>query len=112
MWAMTNKIKDNILNINRWYLSIMATISSALLGLVLYFVVKLTDKIDYSYKFNVVQEQINVAVQNDFNMIDERFKEINHDITKQDTRQDIISERLYSVEALLRYKPQQTSINN
>jgi hypothetical protein len=79
----------------------LLTITSTAVSFGVYFLVKLNDKIDYSYRANVMQEFKNDEIEGE--IMEMKKKDI-----ELDTRQDIVSERLYTVEALVKYR----SINN
>lgn len=76
----------------------LLTITTTAVSFGVYFLVKLNDKIDYSYRANVMQEFKNDEIEREIKELESKDEVI-------DTRQDIISERLYSLEAIIKYKP-------
>lgn len=95
---MTPQIKERF-EITGWSVAI------ALLSVCVYFLVRINNKIDYTYDMVVIQKEINLNVQEKFNRHSQEHEKINHEIKVLDTRQDIVSERLYSLEALEKYRP-------
>ncbi len=71
-------------------------IVTSLLSVCVYFLVRLNDKIDYSYKANVEQMEINKSVK-------ESLEKYETAIMVNDARMDKISERFYSLEAIIKY---------
>jgi len=81
---MSPKIKERF-EITGW------TIALSLLGVIIWFLVKINDKIDYSYESNVTQKETNINVKDAINDLRK------HDAVL-DTRQDFLSERFYTLE--------------
>lgn len=87
---MSPKIKERF-EVTGWSVAI------AMLSVVIWFLVQINNKIDYSYKANVEQQEINKG-------IDEKMKDLKIGQATLSTRQDFLSERLYTVEAKLKFK--------
>lgn len=102
---MSPKIKERV-EITGWGMAM------ALLSVCVYFLIRINNKIDYTYDMVVIQKEINLNVQEKFNKVHSEHDELNHAIQVLDTRQDIISERLYSLEAIQKYKPLPQISNN
>lgn len=103
--AMTEKL--NKLAIYRWYVGIMVSIMTAMIGIGVYFAKQINDKVEYSFKANVEQQIKNEEFKNNAAKYEEAILII-------DSRMDKISERFYSLEAIVKYSDynkQQDKIN-
>ncbi len=94
--AMTEKLKENMTAFYRWYVGILLTAIGGMTSAGVYVALKINDKIDYSYDKAVEQKIIN-----------EQIKENNEAqmeyILINDKRMDLLSERFYQIEAIVKY---------
>lgn len=96
MRAMTEKLKEHAVTYYRWYCSILLTLIAGMTGVGVYFAKMINDKIEYSYKATVEQRLINEE-RKDHDIKQDEIISIN------DKRMDILSERFYSIEAIVKY---------
>jgi len=88
----------------RWYAGVLLTIIAAMSSIGVKLLIQLNNKVEYSYKANVQQEMTNEHLNDKIETLNVMLKDV-------DTDQAVISERLYSIEAMVKYQRPQTFLN-
>lgn len=108
---MTPKTKERFVLTWRIVTIALLSFSSIMVSVAVWFLVQIYSQIQHSYKAVVAQEQINKYESEHRVNTMVRMDKFEARLTEQENAEDKISERLYSVEAIVKYQRPQTFLN-